>query len=125
MNGLVSLIVSGPPPDNQYWSILPYSTKIERAWEVVEWCMDYADGDLFIEFWRDGEWYICNENLMNRHQYKDTLIVKARSDNTYHDDDKKPSFPLAICRYALKCGVRQGLIEPETITDDPLVKGRG
>jgi hypothetical protein len=109
MDLLVSKIIDEPTKE--------YSTNIKDAWTVVEWCMDYADGDLFIEYWQDGEWYICNENLWNRHQYKESLIVKARSDNVCYDDDKRPSFPLAICRYALKVGIRQKFIEQEVLLE--------
>ena len=107
MDLLISKII-GKPASN-------YSTDIKAAWTVVEWCMDYAAGDLFIEYWQDGEWFICNKDLWTRrdeHYLDRGFVVTARSDNVGMDaDDIYPSLPLAICRYAFKIGIRQDLIK--------------
>lgn len=118
MDSLIAKILGCPPsPHNM---AIPYSTSIEYAWLVVEWCMNYANGDLFIEYWQDGEWYICNTNLFSR---KNTLAISARSNKVDTDKNVSPSFPLAICRYALKCGYGLGVISADVIINDPITKG--
>lgn len=89
--------------------IFPYSTDIKHAWDVTRWCVDYADGDLFIEHWQDGEWFICNTNLLSRkNDTNDDTVITARSDKNWED---MPSFPLAICRYCLKCAIKMKIVE--------------
>jgi len=99
MDRLVAAILDSPT--------LPYSTNMANAYNVIEWCLDEG-GDLFIEYWQDGEWFICNRDL---HSRKTLLTVVARSDKV--DDCELPSMPIAICRYALKCGVQMGLINSD------------
>jgi hypothetical protein len=95
--------------------LCPYSTDIKASWKIVEWCMDYAGtGDLFIEFWNDDEWFICSSDLYSRKM--NPGVIAARSDKVNGDDGEKPSFPLAICRYALKAGIKQALITAKDIT---------
>lgn len=104
----------GPPMDRLIAAILdrpiwPYSTNMEHASKVIKWCIVEV-GDLFIEYWQDGEWFICSKDLYSR---KTSLAVVARSDKV--DDDELPSIPIAICRYALKHGVQMGLINPDAM----------
>lgn len=117
MDSLVAKIIGRPP--TPFKTAKPYSTDIKCAWAVVEWCMDYT-GDLFIEYWQDGEWYISDTNLLSRN---DIPTIGARSNRVDVSEDTFPSFPLAICRYALKCGICLRLITPNTLTDDPVTKG--
>lgn len=74
-----------------------YSTDIAAVMPVLEWLMQ--QGDIFIEWWQDGEWYICNRNLHTRNKYPE-FGWEARSDKV--DENEMPSLPLAICRAALK-----------------------
>jgi hypothetical protein len=68
-----------------------YSTDIAAAWQVVEKLMEM--GDVFIENWQDGEWFVACDPLMN----------KPRRNAASCDGKKtgKESAPLAICRAAL------------------------
>jgi hypothetical protein len=68
-----------------------YSTNISDAWEVVEKMME--DGDVFLEYWSDNEWFVANKSLGVR----DDAIV-ARCDGK---KSGKSSVSLAICRAAL------------------------
>ena len=61
-----------------------YSTDITAAWRVVEKMKD--DGDVFIEWWRDGEWTVARKPLGFRGEGD---VISA------------PTAPLAICRSAL------------------------
>lgn len=82
----------------EYMSEIPYySMNIADAKPVLEWLMQ--QGDVFIEWWQDGEWYICNLDLSTRHKYPE-LGWEAMSDKV--DENEMPSLPLAICRAALK-----------------------
>ena len=108
----------GPPMDRLIAAILdrpiwPYSTNVEHAWKVVEWYIAEG-GDIFIEYWEDGEWFICSRDLYSRKILILPTIV-ARSDKV--GDDELPSIPIAICRYALKRGVQMGLINQDAMTD--------
>ena len=68
-----------------------YSTDIAAAWQVVEWLMER--GDVFVEYWSDGEWFVADKP------------VGVRQDATTAMCDGKAtgemSAPLAICRAAL------------------------
>lgn len=82
----------------EYMSEIPYySTNIADAMPVLEWLMKC--GDIFIEWWEDGEWYISNRDLNTRHNHPE-FGWEARSDKV--DENEIPSLPLAICRAALK-----------------------
>jgi hypothetical protein len=72
-----------------------YSQSISSTMEVIEKVMEW--GDVFIEWWRDGEWFICDENLLNR-KTENFPYISARCDGK---ETGKPSLPLAICRFAL------------------------
>lgn len=74
-----------------------YSTDIVAAMPVLEWLMQ--QGDVFIEWWQDGEWYVCNRDLNTRHKHPE-FGWEAMSDKV--DENEMPSLPLAICRAALK-----------------------
>lgn len=75
-----------------------YSTDITATMPVLEWLMQR--GDLFIEWWQDGEWYICNRDLNTRHKHPE-FGWEAMSDKV-DDENEMPSLPLAICRAALQ-----------------------
>lgn len=74
-----------------------YSTSIVDAMPVLEWLINR--GDVFIEWWQDREWYICNRDLYVRHKHPE-FGWEAMSDKV--EENEKPSLPLAICRAALK-----------------------
>jgi len=69
-----------------------YSTDISEAMPVLEKMM--LRGDVFIEWWQDGEWFICDQPV----GYRDDAI-KANCDGK---ETGKPSLPLAICRFVIK-----------------------
>ena len=69
-----------------------FSTDISEALPVLEKMM--MRGDVFIEWWQDGEWFVCDHPM----GYRDDAI-KANCDGK---ETGKPSLPLAICRFALK-----------------------
>ena len=69
----------------------PYSTDIAAAWEVVEKLMD--EGDVFLEWWQDGEWFVADKPMGVR---EDAITARCDGKTT-----GKPSAPLAICRAAL------------------------
>ena len=73
-----------------------FSTDIAAAWLVVEWMMesDLWWGDIFLEWWQDGEWLVCNKPVSVRDG-----AIKANCDGR---ETGKPSLPLAICLAALK-----------------------
>ena len=74
-----------------------YSTDIAATMPVLGWLMQ--QGDVFIEWWQNDEWYICNRSLYTRHKYHE-FGWEAMSDKV--DENEMPSLPLAICRAALK-----------------------
>jgi hypothetical protein len=77
------------------WDQFPaYSTDIDTAWQVVEKMQE--DGDVFIEWWQDGEWFVSWKPLIIRN--RDGSRVGAKCDG---QTTGKPSAPLAICRAAL------------------------
>ena len=81
--------------DKTYWEKErppPYSSDISAALPVLEKMM--IRGDVFIEWWQDGEWFVCDQPV----GYRDDAI-KANCDGK---ETGKPSLPLAICRFALK-----------------------
>jgi len=69
-----------------------FSTDISAALLVLEKMM--IRGDVFIEWWQDGEWFVCDQPVGYR--------VGAISANCDGKETGKPSLPLAICRFALK-----------------------
>lgn len=71
-----------------------YSTNIIDTMLVLEWLMER--GDMFLEWWSDDEWFVCNKDLHTRHKYP-KLGWSAVSNKS-----EKPSLPLVICRAALK-----------------------
>lgn len=74
-----------------------YSQRIEDAWRVVEHIRCW--GDLFIEWWQDGEWFISNLDLRTRHDgLSQDEFVRAQCDGKATGS---PSAPLAICRFAI------------------------
>ena len=84
--------------EGEYMSKIPYySTNIKDTLPVLEWMMNL--GDVFIEWWQDGEWYICNRDLNSRHKFPE-FGWDAKSDKV--NENELPSLPLAICRAALK-----------------------
>lgn len=115
IDSLISHLIGEPPVGEKMAK--PYSTDVAAAWDVVKWWIEegegdeYVTGDLFIEYWQDGEWFIFNTNMLNRKEGFN--YVTARSDNV--DNYKLPQFPLAICRFALKCGLKMGLVDAGTI----------
>ena len=69
-----------------------FSTNMTMAMPVLEKMM--IRGDVFIEWWQDDEWFVCDQPV----GYRDDAI-KTNCDGK---ETGKPSLPLAICRFALK-----------------------
>ena len=86
----------GTPPQmfrgDNFQDIPHYSTDISVALPVLEKTM--LRGDVFIEWWQDGEWFVCDQPVGYR--------VGAISANCDGKETGKPSLSLAICRFALK-----------------------
>lgn len=91
---------------NSMSEIPHYSSLIEDTISVLEWLME--QGDVFIEWWQDGEWFICNQDLSTRRTFP-KLGWQATSDKV--SEDMKPSLSLAICRAALKEHIRREEIQ--------------
>lgn len=86
--------------------LLPhYSTDIADAWQIVEKWIEDNNHDIFIEYWRDNEWFVAGKNILD----------KPREPQACCDGRKtgKMSAPLAICRAALK---EAGVELPEYVT---------
>jgi hypothetical protein len=64
-----------------------YSASIADAWPVVEKLKE--DGDVFIEWWSDGEWLVSK------------YPVLVRQADGGRDSVVAPTAPMAICLYAL------------------------
>lgn len=107
MNTLISEILKKP--------LLDYSSDFQHVSHVLEWCIDNSDGDLFLEYWSDREWFVCNRDFHTRQTDNEFgYVIHARS-NKVTKDGCHPSLPLAICRYMLKSSVNQGFISPQEI----------
>ena len=81
--------------DKTYWEKERpphYSRDISAALPVLEKMM--KRGDVFIEWWQDGEWFVCDQSVGYR--------VGAISANCDGKETGKPSLPLAICRFVIK-----------------------
>lgn len=73
-----------------------YSASWREVEPVAQWLMER--GDLFVEWWRDGEWFIANQDIYQRKLgYSDTWV--ASSDKV--EAGQYPNLPQALCRAAL------------------------
>jgi len=96
------------------FTYLSYSSNLQAAWKIIEWWLSHplSGGDLFIEWWTDGEWFICDKNLITRKEGISTFLI-ARSNTVDMETDELPSLPLALCRLFLKKAYQIGLLSTE------------
>lgn len=77
-----------------------YSQSYQYIDKLLKWLVDEGD-DLFIEWWRDGEWFVCDQDLYRRNNN----LIKARSNKV--EIGELPNLPLALCRFILKVKLSQ------------------
>lgn len=86
--------------DWRYQGCPLYSSELGAIGPLLQYLLQR--GDLFIEFWRDGEWFLCNRDLLMRKENIEGTWM-ARSDKV--DEDSMPNLPLALCRAVLKASL--------------------
>lgn len=79
----------------------PYSRRINHTMNAVQKLLDNNDSDLFIEWWRDGEWFVVDKPWPVR----DCKEASARCDGRATGN---PSLPLALSRWLLKKALVNG-----------------
>ncbi len=76
-----------------------YSETYQYTEELLKWLV-FNGGDLFIEYWQDREWFLCNKPIPVRNG-----AIMSRSDKV--EELELPSLPLALCRFILKVSESQ------------------
>jgi len=80
--------------------VKPYSETYRHIEELLKWVLAHS-GDLFIEWWQDREWYVCNlSQPLRMIPHNEDNVIATISDKVA--EGEVPNFPLALCRFILK-----------------------
>lgn len=86
----------GVSEDSGRYSVPECTTNANAIFNAVNKAIDNLPflGDIFIEYWHDKEWFVCNRPLGHRN---DAICASCDGKET-----GKPDIKLAVCRFLVK-----------------------
>ena len=93
-------------PDAALYPMPECTTNASATLRAINKAIEDLDflGDVFIEYWQDGEWFVCNRPLGHR---DDAICASCDGKKT-----GKHNILLAVCRFLVKSLKREGYWNP-------------